>query len=520
MTDKEKDRSEDAKPHRVKDQERVNIDRVHERRHEGRRKGDVSQPKQGHEETPFPAQLETNMKPASYLPPELILEVLAYLTPCRYSTEDILKASQTTLAVCARISHAWYAATTPLLYSSPHLAGWNYEKFVHTVCPSINAHVRASPLSSLVNVLDLSRLVHQGSKSMTARLLGRTKGSLEVFVAPQASFGVACLPPLAKCEKLRVLDLRIVSEAPPLPDLLRCASGLERLETFKLPRATGFGVHNEIRRRSNSSSGAVSPSSLSMPWPPALQALVLSGGIDAHFLHGVVAFPSTLHSLTIEHCPLAKGFAVTHLLKTAVQSLPVLRELKVSHMPRLGPHALDGTLALLPQLEKLSVGVEYVGPELFEGGYGDHRWTIPEDMEDANQVAPSSRDSFRHLRLRTLELTSATSSFTTSGLESMTHHPNGLSLSPIDIIIAMDNGALPGLRTVRVAMSLGWDVGDEAQETEALGDALLEACNRDSENGVQRGGRHIRPVVHERGNPRGIWNEEHGEYAGVVIMPG
>jgi len=40
----------------------------------------------------------------------------------------------------------------------------------------------------LVRVLDMSMLVHNGSRSLTARILGRLKGSLEYFVAPQASF--------------------------------------------------------------------------------------------------------------------------------------------------------------------------------------------------------------------------------------------------------------------------------------------------------------------------------------------
>ena len=34
----------------------------------------------------------------------------------------------------------------------------------------------------------MSGLVHNGSKSLTARLLGRVKKRLEEFVAPQASF--------------------------------------------------------------------------------------------------------------------------------------------------------------------------------------------------------------------------------------------------------------------------------------------------------------------------------------------
>ena len=43
-------------------------------------------------------------------------------------------------------------------------------------------------VAELVRVLDMSRLVHNGSKSLTTRILGRVKGNLEEFVAPQAPF--------------------------------------------------------------------------------------------------------------------------------------------------------------------------------------------------------------------------------------------------------------------------------------------------------------------------------------------
>ena len=68
------------------------------------------------------------------------------------------------------------------------ITGKNYNAFVQAICPSVNAHVRRNGLAELVRRLDMSNLVHNGSKSLTARLLGRVKTGLEVFVAPQASF--------------------------------------------------------------------------------------------------------------------------------------------------------------------------------------------------------------------------------------------------------------------------------------------------------------------------------------------
>jgi len=79
------------------------------------------------------------------------------------------------------------------------------------VLPPVFANVLNQPaaLASLVKELDLSHIVHQGNKSTTARLLGRTKASLEVFVAPQASFAINCWASLSKCTRLRVLDLSL-----------------------------------------------------------------------------------------------------------------------------------------------------------------------------------------------------------------------------------------------------------------------------------------------------------------------
>ena len=119
-------------------------------------------------------------KPSLHLPSEIIVHILEYVP--RNST------SQPTLHACALVSRLWYSATIPFLYHSPHIKGKSFQQFVRTVCPSINAHIRKSELAEFVRVLDMGNLVHDGSRSLTARLLGRVKGHLEVFVAPQASF--------------------------------------------------------------------------------------------------------------------------------------------------------------------------------------------------------------------------------------------------------------------------------------------------------------------------------------------
>ncbi|KAK0267152.1 hypothetical protein LTR35_016539 [Friedmanniomyces endolithicus] len=399
--------------------------------------------------------------PPPYLPTEILLQILSHISALLPRT-----LAQTTLASCALLSHQWHAATLPLLYAHPRLYGQNFDPFVRAICPSINLHVRPSPLAKLVKSLNMASMVHQVSRTSTARLLGRTKEGLEEFVAPQASFAINCLPALGKCGSLRTLDLSLVSESPPLSDLFRTLERLGDLRVLRLPRSAGFGVHHKAT---------------ALVWPPRLEELCLSGGIDAHFLHGVVAFPGTLRGLTIEHCPLAKGFALVHLLRTAVRPLRGLESLKIRHMPRLSSRALDDVLFLLPQLKTLSVSVDYITPAIFDEGHYSHLAKeplntfvhTPSAFLDDEEVEAGGPPSLQHHALHTLELTSSGN----TGIED--------KISPIDLLIAMDEGCLPNLRRVRVAKSLHWHNNVLGVDTEALGDALREKWEEKKE-GVKR----------------------------------
>lgn len=381
-----------------------------------------------------------------YLPDEVVLQIIEYVA----HGQD----AQRSLASVCLLSRQWYSAGLSYLYRYPDLYGNNFDKFFNAICPSKNLHIRYSRFSKLVRVLDMSRLVHQGSRSTTARMLGRTKESLEQFRAPQASFALNCLPALAKCERLHSLDLSLVSESPPLPQLFRTVSHLNNLRSFKLPRSSGFGVHHN---------GAT------IDWPPQLAELSLSGGIDAHFLHGVVSFPQTLRSITVEHCPLAKGFAVKHLLRNAVRPLLNLEYVKIAHMPRLSAHAMDDILFLLPQIKKLSISVDYITPAMFDEGHFSHLQD-PLIAGVDNFEQPSFGQPLKHEHLHTLELTN-------SG------HPNVEDkISPVDIMIALDECTLPQLRVVRASSSLQWHSNATAPEAEALSEALQDGSRRDWEN--------------------------------------
>lgn len=391
-----------------------------------------------------------------YLPDEIIIQILEYVSRFR--------ESQSTLASCCLLSRQWYAAAISLLYASPYLYGKNFELFVRTICPTKNAHIKHSWQAELVKILDMRALVHQSSPSTTARLLGRSKNSLEAFIAPVSSFTMSSFQPLAKLVHLRLLDLTLVSESPPLLELLNKVSRLEQLTTLKLPRSSGFG-------------NKVDPTLVH--WPHNLEHLSLSGGIDANFLHGMVEFPSTLRSLTIEHCPKAKGFALMHLLRTAVRPLPKLEQLKLSNLPRLSGSSLDNVLFILPGLTKLSISVDYITPAVFDFDVGSHK-----EVMEAFQIFPEDiPDTYRHhldvnkkCELRTLELTNSGN----PGVED--------KISPIDVLIAIDEGTLPNLRQVRVAKSLLWQSSATASDSEALADALQESAAKNEErDGLETG---------------------------------
>lgn len=117
---------------------------------------------------------------AVQLPLEILVQIFSYISKGG--------GSQATLHAITLVSRSWYIAAVADLYHSPFITGKNFIKFTNTICPSINAHVRKSELAGFVRTLDLSRLVHEGSKSLTARILGRVKTGLEEFIAPQAFF--------------------------------------------------------------------------------------------------------------------------------------------------------------------------------------------------------------------------------------------------------------------------------------------------------------------------------------------
>jgi len=140
-------------------------------------------------------------------------------------------------------------------------------------------------------------------------------------------------------------------------------------------------------------------------------------------------------------------------------------------MPRLSAHALDDILFLLPQIRKLSISVDYITPAVFDEGHF-HQFKdphLPSVSGPSDPIAQDPNAPLRHENLHTLELTN-------SG------NPNVEDkISPIDVMIALDEGTLPRLRVVRAQRTLYWQSNSTSADSEALADALVEQSKKDWE---------------------------------------
>ncbi|KFY69969.1 hypothetical protein V499_09582 [Pseudogymnoascus sp. VKM F-103] len=329
------------------------------------------------------------------LPLEVLIQIVSYI-PRR-------QQYQKTLWACCLVSRAWYSAAVMLLYERPHIGGGNFQEFVATICPSKNAHIRKSQLAGMVKNLDMGSLVHDGSKSLTARLLGRLKGSLEEFVAPQASFSINSFAALAKCKNLKFLNLSLMSASISIRVLFQTLKSLDKLETLFFPRT------------SNQDEGRESP----YDWPPKLQALHIAGGVDDYFLRvHATNIPSSVERISIQHCSQIYTEALQEFLLTVG---PQLRHLTLRHpLIKLPPGVLNGVLQWCPNLVALRISVDYVSDALLES------------------------NGVKCHPLRVLELDCSNSADAEVGI------------SPDSIWLAIDNGYLPDLRSIIVNARLAW----------------------------------------------------------------
>ncbi|KAL8691516.1 MAG: hypothetical protein Q9218_003282 [Villophora microphyllina] len=222
------------------------------------------------------------------LPAEILIQVAEYVnhSTCRGSGSGA--PNQRGLWAMTMVSRSWYAAAVPELYRSPEISGKNFKMFVRTLCPSINPHIRKTDFSDMVKVLDMSYLVHDGSKSLTSRILGRVRDGLEAFVAPQASFATSinCLASLSKCVHLRKLDLSFIAHTVGITQLLRSISKLTQLEWASLKCDDG--------------EAALEPADF--VWPPNLKKLEISGSLSNDTLRRFRSLPASVVDLKFSYC--------------------------------------------------------------------------------------------------------------------------------------------------------------------------------------------------------------------------
>jgi hypothetical protein len=349
------------------------------------------------------------------LPTEIISHILSYIPR--------QEATQSTFWACTLVSRAWYSSSIGILYERPYLHGGNFSQFATTVCPSKNAHIRLSALATLVRRLDMGELVHNSSKSLTARLLGRLKGNIVEFVAPQASFAINSFAPLSKCTKLRHLDLSLISASISNKLLFQTLTHLLDLETLFFPRSSSLDADR---------------SSTPYTWPPKLKALHLAGGVNDYFLEThLTNTPPSLQRLSIQHCSQIH----THsLLETLTTLGPQLTQLTIRHpMSQLPVAALDYILLLCPSLIAFRISADFISNSLFE--------SIPE----------------RH-PLRILDI------------ECSPQAGADIEISPGAVYDAVENDKLPDLRSVRASARLAWNATtSRRQDVEDLVEVLEDA---------------------------------------------
>ncbi|KAF2856559.1 hypothetical protein T440DRAFT_437347 [Plenodomus tracheiphilus IPT5] len=281
------------------------------------------------------------MSSNNYLPDEILLEIISHIESWK------IRERQASLARFCAVNRQWYDVAIRQLYQSPYLSGRAYELFVRTICPSVLAHIKPTSLSSLVQTLDLSTIVHQGTKSTTARLLNRTKASLTTFIAPQASFAINCWASLSKCTHLRVLDLSLVSEQINFQSLNQTIRQLHDLRHLCLPRCS-----------SNYTEGS---STLNVRWPPRLERLALSGSVSGKFLWDILrqpeAFPPSFYALSVLHCPGLDHGSIRTLVGNLAASLTVL---ELRDLPAVKQGRFNGVLDWCPRLERLTIALDYI----------------------------------------------------------------------------------------------------------------------------------------------------------------
>lgn len=298
------------------------------------------------------------------------------------------------------VCKAWYIMCLPRLYHTPRLNSKNFSRFVDMVLTD-----RKRKSCDHVVRLDLSTIIQSGKNSNVSKILRRCSKNLISFTAPQTSFGIAPLISLKSCEHLRYLDLGLVSETVNLKDLFLAIQNFHHLTHLSFPRSS---VECEGYQ--------------DFTWPPNLQYLKLSGGISNEFVQET-NFPRTIKTLEFSFCPKITEHSIYVVLARIGDNLSQLYF--YYPMPALKDNSLDYVFRYCPNLTVLQLMVDYCS-----------KWIFSEYF--FTQI-----DYPRPLKTLILDC---------SG-----HLGQASKIHPDDLTIAIFEGRLPCLKTVRVSSRLGWD---------------------------------------------------------------
>lgn len=279
----------------------------------------------------------------TYLPPELIEVVGFYLKHNRPIT-----TAQRDLWSCCLVSHEWYAATIKHLYEAPHLTSRNFPEFARTLCPAIRDHVRQVGLENFVQYLDMGRLAYESKKSVTTRLISRTKPSLKSFIAPAVSFSVTSLAPLSKCSKLEYLDLSRDSYTFTLSQLMHAIKGLASLTSLSLPRDC-LNQNRDTNYRSMEQQGKSF-------WPPSLAVLEIN---DQHlepsaweWKYFLSSLPASTRMLIFANC---SEYDTFDNIVSAEELVPQITTLSITVHRSDDMYYLNHIVQPFPNLTKLTI---------------------------------------------------------------------------------------------------------------------------------------------------------------------
>lgn len=303
-----------------------------------------------------------------------------------------------------RVNKLFYALVVPMIYGFPQVKAPNFFQFVETISSN-------KKIGENVRQLDLSYIIQSGKNAYVAKLLKRCKKNLEVFVAPQTSFGLGPLVALRNCENLTVLDLRLVSETLNLAELFNSIRNLDKLTKLSFPRSS-IEMDSKLVDQ--------------IHWPPKLSSLRISGGISDEFLIRS-NLPPTITTLEFAHCPQIGDTGIKALLYKFGNNL---KTLKVEYpMRQLKDDSLDVIFDYCPNLTVLLIYVDYISSAFFD---------------DYNLKYSAHERPLKHVYIDS------------SGMLG-----TSTKLHPIDLAIALTDGRLPNVKNIRSTAKLGWDPNSE-----------------------------------------------------------